>query len=78
MEVRSRVAGEGFRPYAMKGTRKLKDIMNQLKVPPAERGLWPIIADREGIVWVPGFRPSHKMKRAEGPVIRITITPPIL
>jgi tRNA(Ile)-lysidine synthase len=60
LRVRGRRPGDRYRPAGMAGRRKLKDVFNQLRVPPADRDLWPLFADEEEIVWVPGMRPAEK------------------
>lgn len=37
--------------------RKVKKIMNEMKVPVEERDLIPLICDDDGIVWIPGLKP---------------------
>jgi tRNA(Ile)-lysidine synthase len=77
--VRQRMPGDRYRPVGMDGSKKMKDIMNELKIPPRKRDLWPLIADQENVLWTVGFRPS-KMG-APGPqasaILKVTIDPPI-
>lgn len=41
------------------GTKKIKDIFIDAKVPKSKRDLWPIVTDSTGkIVWVPGLKKS--------------------
>jgi tRNA(Ile)-lysidine synthase len=75
LKVRSRRPGDRYRPSGMKGHRKLKDVMNQLRVPPRERDHWPLIADQEQIVWVPGLRPAQKAKPGSSKVLKVSIEP---
>jgi tRNA(Ile)-lysidine synthase len=77
LEVRARRPGDRYRPFGMKGHRKLKDVMNQLRVPPRERDRWPLIADQEEIVWVPGLRPAKKPKPGSSKVLKVSISPPL-
>lgn len=78
--VRSRKPGDRYRPVGLPGSRKLKDMMNELRVPPRARDLWPLVVSAGEIAWVPGFRPS---KLAAAPpeadqVVRVSLSPPIL
>ena len=52
--VRSKKDGDS---YIFGGiTRKLKKLFNDRKIPPSLRQHIPVVADGNGIVWVPGFR----------------------
>ncbi len=41
------------------GSRKLKDIFIDSKVPIAERDSWPIVVDsNDNVLWIPGIKKS--------------------
>jgi|GEM_PF-1698577 len=49
--------GDRMRPFGMTGTRKLQDVLTDLKIPAAQKQFWPVAIDATGeVVWVPGFR----------------------
>ncbi len=52
--VRGRREGEQLRPLGLGGETKLKKIMIDRKIPAQARALWPIVANREYTVWLPG------------------------
>jgi tRNA(Ile)-lysidine synthase len=53
--VRSRQAGDRFRPLGAPGRRKLQDVLVDRKVPRQDRDRVPIVVDAAGrIVWVVG------------------------
>ncbi|MHB8926734.1 MAG: tRNA lysidine(34) synthetase TilS [Bacillota bacterium] len=57
--VRSRRAGDAFRPQGATGTRKLKDFLIDAKVPKRERGRVPLVVGGPApgfIIWVAGRR----------------------
>jgi tRNA(Ile)-lysidine synthase len=55
LAVRSRRAGDRFRPLGAPGARKLQDFFVDRKVPRTERDTVPIVVDgRDRIVWVVG------------------------
>jgi len=55
LAVRSRRAGDRFRPLGAPGARKLQDFFVDRKVPRAERDTVPLVVDgRDRIVWVVG------------------------
>lgn len=60
LRVRGRAPGDRYQPAGMAGRRKVKKIMNELKLPVSARERWPLVVDGEGIVWIPGFRPSGR------------------
>jgi tRNA(Ile)-lysidine synthase len=55
LAVRSRRAGDRFRPLGAPGVRKLQDFFVDRKVPWTERDTVPLVVDgRDRIVWVVG------------------------
>ncbi|MEW6356828.1 MAG: tRNA lysidine(34) synthetase TilS [Planctomycetota bacterium] len=62
LTVRSRKPGERFHPLGAKGTCKLQDFMVDRKIPREERARLPIVADRQGAVWVVSYRIADRVK----------------
>jgi len=59
LRVRSRLSGDRMFVKGMDGSRKLKDIFIDCKVPAFDRDVWPIVVDScDNIVWVPGLKKS--------------------
>ncbi|HWO94965.1 MAG TPA: tRNA lysidine(34) synthetase TilS [Bacillus sp. (in: firmicutes)] len=57
--VRTRKNGDKITVKGMKGTKKVKDIFIDEKVPLVKRDTWPIIEDGSGrILWLPGLKKS--------------------
>jgi tRNA(Ile)-lysidine synthase len=57
--VRSRKIGEKMTLKGMKGTKKVKDIFIDQKIPRGQRDTWPIVSDSEGnIIWIPLIKKS--------------------
>lgn len=57
--IRTRKNGDRMSLKGMKGTRKLKDIFIDCKVPIEERNSWPVITDSNGtIIWLPCLKKS--------------------
>ncbi len=55
--IRTREQGDRMSLYGMEGTKKVKDIFIDKKVPMLERESWPIVTDGNGqILWVPGLK----------------------
>ncbi|OYD57031.1 tRNA lysidine(34) synthetase TilS [Fictibacillus aquaticus] len=71
LTVRSRRAGDRMTLSGMAGSRKLKDIFIDSKIPQTERNIWPVVEDAEGnILWLPGLKHSalisaHKPAHSE-------------
>lgn len=59
---RYRRQGDKFQPIGMLGTKKLKDIFMDLKIPKEERDEIPLICFGDEIAWVWGYRISEKFK----------------
>jgi len=60
--IRTRKAGDRFSPLNMKGTKKLKDFLIDLKVPVHLRDDILLLCDEEQIIWVAGYRLSELYK----------------
>lgn len=60
--LRNRKKGDRFTPLGMKGSRKLKDIFIDMKIPQNERNQIPLICFGDEIAWIVGYRISEKYK----------------
>jgi tRNA(Ile)-lysidine synthase len=57
--IRPRKLGDRMTLKGMSGSRKLKDIFIDHKIPIRDRGTWPVVTDAEGtILWLPGLKKS--------------------
>ncbi|MFC4767564.1 tRNA lysidine(34) synthetase TilS [Effusibacillus consociatus] len=54
--IRSRRHGDVFRPQGMAGTKKIKEILMEARVPREQRDHWPLWVLENQIVWVTGIR----------------------
>ena len=64
--VRNILPGDRIQPLGMKGTRKLKSILIDEKIPREQRGRIPVVADGISVVWVPGVRLSERVRIGKG------------
>lgn len=60
--VRTRRIGDHFQPLGFKGSKKIKEFFIDEKVPRQMRDVVPIICDRQGIIWIGGYRQSENGK----------------
>ncbi|WP_150275624.1 tRNA lysidine(34) synthetase TilS [Paenibacillus tepidiphilus] len=59
LTVRSRLPGDTIRVMGLNGSKKVKDIYIDDKIPTSERSVIPLVCDSLGnIVWIPGVRRS--------------------
>lgn len=59
LHVRNRRDGDKIKVKGMLGSKKVKDIFINEKIPMEERNNWPIVLDSENIiVWIPGLKKS--------------------
>ena len=75
--VRSRKAGDRFQKLGSKGSKKVSEIMIDLKWDKKDKEETPVILTTNmEIVWIPGFSPSEKFKVTahSNQVIRLTYT----
>jgi len=56
LTIRSPVPGDRFKPWGIEGTRKLKKILIDLKIPVRLRAGLPLLVKDGEILWVPGIR----------------------
>ena len=60
--LRQRRDGDRFQPFGMQGTKKLKDLLIDAKIPQQEREQVPVLTNRDEIIWVVGYRTSEPFK----------------
>ncbi|GAB4498378.1 MAG: tRNA lysidine(34) synthetase TilS [Anaerolineales bacterium] len=64
--VRVRHQGDHFSPLGMGGhSQKLSDFFVNEKLPQRARDHWPLVCAGDEIIWIPGFRPSHRHRLRE-------------
>lgn len=63
--VRNRRNGDTFRPAGRGVTKSLKNIFAESDIPFEKRGNIPMIADNEGILWIPGQKVAERAKADE-------------
>ena len=62
--LRAPKPGDRIQPLGMKGHKKLKEILQSLKVPRQLRPIYPLVVDDQESLWVPGFEISEKTRIA--------------
>lgn len=76
LTVRSRLPGDIMRVMGLDGSKKVKDIFIDEKIPPSLRSQIPIVSDAEGqILWIAGIRRSTVaiVTQHTSSVMRITL-----
>lgn len=58
IHIRSRMHGDRFVPFGMKGTKSLKSLLNERGIARLDRDRIPVVANDSGILWVVGLRRS--------------------
>ncbi|PLT30842.1 tRNA lysidine(34) synthetase TilS [Peribacillus deserti] len=59
--ARTREEGDRMYPKGLRGSKKIKDIFINEKIPIEKRDAWPIVVDSSGeILWVPSLRKSSR------------------
>lgn len=57
LTIRTRKAGDRIKLKGMNGSKKVKDIFIDKKLPLQERDNWPVVTDASGeIIWIPGLK----------------------
>jgi len=60
--LRNRKDGDRFQPLGMAGTKKLKAWFIDEKIPRRKRDSIPLLADRDSVVWIAGWRLSERIR----------------
>ena len=73
--ARSRRAGDSMIPCGMTGSKKIKDIFIDLKIPAEDRNKKLIIADDDNILWLEGYRINdrYKVSAATEKILKISM-----
>lgn len=66
IRVRNVRPGDRIQPLGMKGRKKVTDLFIDEKITRSERSRFPIVVDRNSVLWVPGVRMSDKVKISDG------------
>jgi tRNA(Ile)-lysidine synthase len=65
LQVRNWRPGDRFWPGHTRAPRKIKELLQDHKVPPAQRRTWPVITSaasgHEEVIWVRGFPPPQQL-----------------
>ena len=61
-KLRNRQEGDRFQPFGMQGSKKIKDLLIDAKIPRHERDWVPILVSGDEILWVVGHRTSERFK----------------
>lgn len=56
VHVRNRLAGDKMMPKGLNGTKKVKDIFIDRKIPAKLRDTVPLVCDERGIIWIAGVQ----------------------
>jgi tRNA(Ile)-lysidine synthetase-like protein len=73
LTLRNWRAGDRFRPAHCGSEKKVKELLQDLKIPQAERSGWPVIAAGERLIWVRGTRPLNLWVSENGSLQRLLI-----
>ena len=60
--IRNRKDGDRIKPLGVKGTKKLKDLFIDLKIPREERDTIPLVCFDNEIAWIVGYKVSDSFK----------------
>ena len=59
LSIRNRQPGDRMRVKGMDGSKKIKEIFIDEKIPKLQREQVPLLADEEKILWIPGVKNSE-------------------
>ncbi len=73
LSIRNIRLGDTIQPLGMTGTKKLKSLFIDEKVPKRYRSSMPLLVDGLSVIWIPGFRLNDRVKVTDttGAIIRI-------
>lgn len=62
LKVRPWQQGDKINPVGFSGTKKVSDILNEIKVPAHLKKNYPVVIYNNEIAWIPGYRIAEKFK----------------
>lgn len=76
IEIRKRINGDRITPLGMKGSKKLKDIFIDLKIPIGKRDEIPVVTFDDEIAWIVGYKVSEnfKVKKETKKILKVVFT----
>lgn len=74
--VRPRQDGDRLHPFGASGTKKVKDLLIEARVPADRRDYLPIVCDQKKIIWIPTVRrgDAAPLTEATKSVVRLSLT----
>ncbi|WP_080871801.1 tRNA lysidine(34) synthetase TilS [Oceanobacillus timonensis] len=76
LHIRVRKAGDRMSVRGLNGSKKLKDIFIDAKIPKNLRDNWPIITDDKGdILWIAGVKKAEIAQNGKGMHVKLTFSP---
>lgn len=71
--IRNVRPGDRFQSLGLRGTKKIADILTDRKIPAIFKDEVPVVCDKQGIIWIPGFTIAERVKitKSTKRVIRI-------
>jgi tRNA(Ile)-lysidine synthase len=66
LRVRNWRAGDRFWPVHTKAPKKIKELLQELRISGSERKLWPVVVHGAEVVWVRGFPVPGRLRIREG------------
>jgi tRNA(Ile)-lysidine synthase len=66
LEVRNWRPGDRFWPSHTRAPRKIKELLQERKIPLSQRRNWPVIAGQEQIIWLRGFPAPQALLASPG------------
>lgn len=73
LTVRNWRSGDRFWAGNSKSAKKVQDVLQQLKVPAAERGTWPVVTVGDEVIWVRGARQRPVRVAFQGQFSRVVV-----
>ncbi|MBN2567877.1 MAG: tRNA lysidine(34) synthetase TilS [Deltaproteobacteria bacterium] len=62
VEIRNIKPGDRMQPLGMEGTKKVKDIFIDAKIPKKRRGIIPLLVDRNSVLWIIGMKMNNAVR----------------
>lgn len=63
--IRKANVGERFTPIGISGSQKISDFWINQRIPRDFRPAFPVVADANGMIWIPGLRMSSRVRVTE-------------
>ncbi len=66
LSMRKFAPGARIRPFGSRGSKRITELLGEAGIPRRSRHSWPVVADADQVIWVPGARAADVARVRQG------------